>query len=402
VVREAYDDGFARMYTGDAIEVLATLPEKSVHMAVTSPPYFGLRSYLPAGHPDKAREGGTQETPQEYVSWLVEVMRGVWRVLRDDGTVWLNLGDSYAATFTSGGGAQGEKWEQAAAQTVGPQGGKWSPAPKGWKPKDLLMIPARVAIALCDDGWYLRQELIWDKPSCMPESVRDRCTRSHEMLYMLTKKPRYFYDAEAIAESLTTGEKENYPARARVTGRGNQKRDGYFGLAQQDLGGGYPPSPNGKRNARSVWRISPKPYAGSHYATFPPELPEKCIKAGTSERGVCSECGAPYVRVVEKTQEQANGHKGSYFDRGKTGGRDGGDRTQAGERFESRTVGWEPGCACSHDAPVIPATVLDPFSGAGTTLMVARKLGRRGVGIDLDERNVKLLEERLGYQGVLL
>ena len=224
----------------------------------------------------------------------------------------------------------------------------------------------------------------------MPESVNDRPTSAHEYVFLLTKKPAYFYDKLAIAEpSVSTHGSGNGFKRPQQVSRGGRGSD------EQ-----WHPSENGTRNARSVWRINPRPYKNAHYAVFPPELPMRCIKAGTSEYGVCSECGAPWRRVVEKTTAPANGHKGSYFDRGKTGGRDGGDRTQPGGRFESRTVGWE--LTCAHDAPTEPAVVLDPFSGSGTTLWTARRLGRRSIGVDLDERNARLLEGRMGHQGVLL
>jgi DNA modification methylase len=402
-----YDDGFASMFVGDAIDVLSQMPEKSVHCCVTSPPYFGLRAYLPAGHPDKAREGGAQETPDEYVEWLVGVFRSVWKVLRDDGTLWLNLGDSYAGSW--GAQSRGDDYpsstlqggsmlsaRQIEAHPKGTRTGSLKNTP-GLKGKDLMMIPARVALALQADGWYLRSQIVWAKPNPMPESVTDRPTQATEMVYLLSKKPRYFYDSEAVKEKLagplhTPGNK--YDPKQH---EGPMDRNGHSQWeTRMDKVWG---SPSG-RNLRNYWQISTRPYPGSHYATFPPELPMRCIKAGTSERGVCDLCGAPFKRRIERTSEPANGHKGSYFDRGKTGGRGGGERTQPGGRFESRTVGWEPACLCFRAC--VPATVLDPFSGSGTTLLVARKLGRKSIGIDLDERNLKLLEERMGYQSVLL
>lgn len=380
----SYQDDWTRVYIADAIEGLTALPEKSVSMCVTSPPYWGLRSYLAADDEHKSREIGAEATPEKYVENIVGVMRGVWRVLRDDGTLWLNLGDSYNSGSSGGLGGSTLGGGQLNQEQSNRHGRGFV---SNLKPKDLCMIPAHVALALQADGWYVRQELIWAKDSAMPESVTDRCTRSHEMLYMLTKKPRYFYDKEAIAEpSVATHGSGNGFKRPQQLSRGNDEH--------------WNPVEGGTRNARSVWHINPRPYSGSHYATFPPELPMRCIRAGTSEKGVCAECGAPWRRVVERTEQAAAGHKRSYFDRGKTGERDGGDRTQPGDRFEARTVGWEP--TCEHGSGTVPATVLDPCAGSGTTLLAARKLGRESVGIDLDTRNLDRIRQRLGSQGVLL
>lgn len=395
----AYDDSFARLYIGDAIDVLSQLPEKSVHMCVTSPPYFGLRSYLPPGHPDKAKEGGTQQTPEAYTQWLVEVMRGVWRVLRDDGTLWLNLGDSYANDGKWGGSSGGKH----VSALHGNSGIGRRKVQTGLKPKDLIGIPWLVAFALRADGWYLRSEITWVKPAPMPESVRDRPTSATEKVFLFSKKPSYFYDQEAVREPNSSPEQlahnqryaktyDKYDSRANGTGQpGNVNNVGIHSR----------PGAAG-RNTRNYWLINPKPFPGSHYATFPPDLPMKAIQAGTSERGVCGECKAPWRRVVEREEVPKDRPSGAPWLAEPSSRPDGYKPTglSADHYKTARTVGWEP--TCSHDAEITPAVVLDPFMGSGTTAMVARKLGRRSIGVDLDARNVRLLEQRMGYQGVLL
>lgn len=386
----SYSDDFVTLYTGTALDVLSQMPSQSVHMAVTSPPYFGLRSYLPKEHFAKGQELGTEKTPDEYVAKLVEVIAEVWRVLRDDGTLWVNIGDSYAANRTYQVSDQKHTAHDFADSNA-------MRVPPGLKPKDLCMIPARLAIALCDFGWYLRQELVWAKDSAMPESVRDRCTRSHEYIYMLTKKPRYFYDSEAIKER---GSQTSHGGNAANNHKYEWKPT-IGGEEQTGLGRTVAQNGASGRNARSVWRINPKPFGGAHFAVFPPELPMRCIKAGTSEKGVCSLCGAPWKRAVEvervwTEKDVGQTNKDAHL-ASQSMARSG--NSQAGN-VEGHTVGWEP--TCSHDADVIPATVLDCFAGSGTTLYAARRLGRQSVGIDLDEKSAELLQDRLGYQGVLL
>jgi DNA modification methylase len=302
---------------GDCLDVMRTMPDRSVHTCVTSPPYFGLRDYgtgrwvkavatstlgggkkttghLQEGYKDQCPRCGARRvdpqigleaTPDAFVAKMVEVFREVYRVLRDDGTCWLNLGDSYSA--------QGK--------SVRPEGGgglKDTPrfrvsSTPGFAPKQLIGIPWRVAFALQADGWYLRSDIIWHKPNPMPESVRDRPTKAHEYLFLLSKSERYFYDADAVAEPATqpvgtpkeTGQHKNY-----ILGHCNGK-SGYLGSNQ-----GKP-----TRNRRSVWTVATRPFKGAHFATFPPKLIEPCILAGTSEAGCCPECGTPWERVVERT-----------------------------------------------------------------------------------------------------
>ena len=314
-----------RIIPGDCIEGMRTLAEGSVHCCVTSPPYWGLRDY---GHEGQI---GLEETPEAYVGRMVEVFREVRRVLRDDGTAWVNLGDSYCG----GGGyapnapcnqrrADGESWGAMNAFSVreGEARKKARPGytPPGLKAKDLVGIPWRVAFALQADGWWLRQDIIWHKPNPMPESVRDRCTKAHEYVFLLTKSERYFYDAEAVKEAFADERKGN---PGRYTKRYS------IGAGRNDAATKSQPwNEDGAkqgRNRRSVWTITTKPYGGAHFAVMPPDLVEPCIKAGCPEGG----------------------------------------------------------------------TVLDPFAGSGTTLAVAAELGRNAIGCELNPAYIGLAEKRI-------
>lgn len=252
---------------GDCRDVLGSLSDGSINCCVTSPPYFGLRDYGVEG------QLGLEPTPDEFVAAMVEVFREVRRVLRDDGTLWLNLGDSYAGTGKSSGGAQGKRWEVAGADTTGPCGGKWKPAPEGLKQKDLIGIPWRVAFALQADGWYLRQDIIWHKPNPMPESVTDRCTKAHEYIFLFAKSARYYFDADAIKEQAVSNHASGNGFKGRQGGAIHMPMSGGAGTADQWL-------PGGMRNRRSVWTVSTKPFKGAHFATFPPDLIEPCVLAG--------------------------------------------------------------------------------------------------------------------------
>ena len=254
---------------GDAIARLKEMPAGSVQTCVTSPPYWGLRDY---GVDDQL---GLEATPEEYVTNLVSVFREVRRVLRDDGTVWLNLGDSYA------GSGKGQMKDGNHAPTSGSlqrtsKGTLTGGLPvdyKGLKPKDLVGIPWRVAFALQADGWYLRSDIIWNKPNPMPESILDRPTKSHEYIFLLAKNKRYYYDADAIKEaSMELG-------ATKIRFGGNKYGDSDDVKHQTKSGNRY--TDTGTRNVRSVWSITTNPYKDAHFATFPEELPERCIKAGT-------------------------------------------------------------------------------------------------------------------------
>ena len=244
---------------GDCLQSLGFMDDRSVHTCVTSPPYFGLRDYGVDG------QIGLEPTPDEFVATLVAVFREVRRVLRDDGTLWLNLGDSYAGAGYSNhrntGGAQRSDGGEQKHMTG-----------SCLKNKDLIGIPWRVAFALQADGWYLRQDIIWHKPNPMPESVKDRCTKAHEYIFLLSKSPKYYFDAEAIKEPEVCGRKRG-PALHPDT----KSTNGNSGLSRRES--------DGKRNRRSVWTVATKPFNGAHFATFPPDLIEPCILAGCPEGG---------------------------------------------------------------------------------------------------------------------
>ncbi len=377
-MKKAYSDDWTQMYVGDALTCAKALPEKSVHCLVTSPPYHGLRSYLPAGHPDKVLELGAEPTVAEYVEKLVAIFRALRPALRDDSTLWVNVGDRFLPN------------------------------------KQLAGAPWRFAFAMQDDGWILRMDNIWSKPNPMPESVSDRPTKSHEYLLLLTKKPTYFYDQEAVREPHTMKPQRRF-ARDTYGSNGvpgkqmvNQAKP----LSDEPRQFGH----RSGRNLRSVWNITTKPYRGSHYAVMPPDLVYPCVKAGTSEYGVCSSCLAPWERVVEReaVPKRVPTGKGWLSGIAEQDNWASGTPTHSGlgntEYAAPRTVDWQPTCECHsseelarlNGTATIPATVLDPFAGSGTTLYAARKLGRKSVGFDLDARNVKLVEGRLGTQGVLL
>lgn len=256
---------------GDARDVLPTLPDQSVQMCVTSPPYFGLRDY---GHADQI---GLEPTVDDYVNELVAVFREVRRVLRNDGTIWLNLGDSYVAPRGNTAEKPGFDHKAAAGHAALNYAGTRPHC--GLKTKDLIGIPWRVAFALQAGGWYLRQDIIWHKPNPMPESVRDRCTKSHEYIFLLSKSPRYYYDAEAISEpAARPGDVQTFGG---TKGRGYQPAPDDPNFRNGSEQWGRTVTVAARRNRRSVWKISTKPYKGAHFAVFPPEIPELCILAGS-------------------------------------------------------------------------------------------------------------------------
>ncbi len=459
-----YHDDWLTILHGDVRERLSDLPDRSVHCVVTSPPYWALRDYgtatwdggekdcphrAPATGPTQNKGNnnrwgrpfavvcglcgarrvdaqlGLEPTPEEYVASLVAVFREVRRVLRDDGTLWLNLGDSYAV------GTVGRSDDDSLPR---PKGGHLvgtsSPGmqgtrtrPFGLKPKDLVGVPWRVAFALQADGWYLRSDIIWSKPNPMPESVTDRPTKSHEYLFLLSKGPRYFYDTEAVREPAQSGPsdlRKMAESKDRIGGLVKEQTDPLLkASALTNIGrkrsvGGRPlgtwpgigpkhgQSDNHKsdyepmeahagRNLRSVWTIATEPYPGAHFATFPQKLVEPCVKAGTSEHGVCPECGAPWVREVVVDYRDAPGgsrrHSGAHV-KGI-----GEMRTNDRALKDVTTTGWRP--TCKHNAEPVPATVLDPFGGSGTVAVVAERLGRKSILIELNAEYVGQAMERV-------
>ena len=386
--------------------MLKTMPDEFVHCVVTSPPYWGLRDYAIEG------QIGFEKTPEEYVAKIVEVFREVKRVLRKDGTLWLNLGDSYAGSMKrmSGDVAYGgpkqmtnkgsiglpvfDFGRQGQTSTVSQVNRSRATGFHSCKPKDLIGIPWRVAFALHADGWYLRLDIIWAKPNSMPESVTDRPTKAHEYIFLLSKGQKNYFDQEAVREPQTGNThsrgKGNTPKDA-PTGSGIKSNES-FNKAMSS----YIEVPGG-RNIRSVWTIATQPYKESHFATFPEEIPKRCIKAGTSEKGCCPKCGGPWVRVVEK-QLFGKAYSATKFD----------DSTQAGPLFRSRqayrkqglegppvptTIDWQPSCSCGEEP--IPCVVLDPFMGSGTVAKVAIRLRRNWIGIELNPEYTKLVEKRI-------
>lgn len=388
-----YQQGSATIHNGDCLAVLRTLPDESVHCCVTSPPYWGLRDY---GHEGQI---GLEETPEAYVSRLVEVFREVRRVLRSDGTLWLNLGDSYGCKGGNNvtglrekqfgeGNACGKQFDQRnkIAETA-------SDRTTGMRAKNLVGIPWRVAFALQADGWWLRQDIVWHKPNPMPESVRDRCTKAHEYVFLMTKSERYFYDAEAVSEPAS----ENPVSKARRNRAdfGSVGTAGIKGTAFGQSGKGANESARAAaRNRRSVWTVSTKSYAGAHFATMPPDLVEPCILAGTSAEGCCAACGAPWQRVVER--ERVATRPGT--DTKVTGdSMTDGNRDPQRHVTEVKTVGWERTCECD-EARVSPCTVLDPFNGAATVGLVSLQLQRRYIGIELNPEYCKISVDRINME----
>lgn len=371
-------DGRCTIHIGDCIDVMRTMPANSVDCVVTSPPYWGLRDYGVAG------QIGLEPTLGEHLEVMVNVFREVWRVLKPSGTLWLNYGDCYAAKPNGKSaaaykedGSDDRTFRDKPFSTVGPiyipnfektsrvgsnaNGGNIASAHGGrivaggfLKPKDLCMIPNRLAIALQDDGWYVRSEVIWHKPNPMPESVYDRPTSSHEKVWLLTKSEDYFYDHEAIREPVTGGTNNRRPgpnSRQNVdrvpVSRKKTVEPGQGIKNNSSFDAALDNHTSETRNARNVWSISPRAFSGAHFATFPPALAELCIKAGTPKR-ICACCGS--------------------------------------------SDGCGPICEVFGTEPGI---VFDPFGGAGTVSLVAEQLGLRSIMIELNPEYVNIAERRI-------
>lgn len=359
---------------------------------------------------------GLEKTPAEYVAKLVAGFRELKRVLRDDGTLWLNMGDSMASgkgtCFNPGGGGDSlGQYRKAAGVHPLDRGNKSTLAAIGLKPKDLLGIPWRVAFALQEDGWYLRSEIIWAKRNCMPESVTDRPTKSHEQIFLLSKKQNYYYDSEAV--KVPASDSYANDGRWKTGGTEMNCKAGYAEAMAQN-----PKMPhrvfNGERrsmvNLRDVWRLANEPFKGAHFATFPKALVLPCILAGTSARGCCMKCRAPWVRVVEHRGETRRQMMNRLGQSPKNVGEQGLNHAghHGGNTVETSTTGWAPACKCqeesSHEAgeqtEPVPCTVLDPFAGSGTTLEVALHNGRDAIGIELNPEYIPLIRGRCGLLGM--
>lgn len=294
---------------GDAIATLKEIASESVNACVTSPPYYGLRNYGVDG------QIGLEQTPEEYIQKLVQVFREVHRVLNQDGTLWVNIGDSYA---TSSGG-------QPPTNTRNSQGHTPKKVPAGYKKKDLIGIPWMLAFALREDGWYLRQDIIWQKPNCMPESVKDRCTKSHEYIFLLSKSPKYYFAAEAISEPVAKNTIKRCVQNNGPMPRFGGSKYGDNTAAESRTKSGKEQFPKSRRNKRDVWSVSTRGFKGAHFAVFPEKLVEPCILAGCPEGGL----------------------------------------------------------------------VLDPFAGSGTTGVVAKRLGRKFLGIEINPEYQSMATKRI-------
>ncbi len=382
---------------GDCLDVMADMPDGCVDMCVTSPPYWGLRDYGVEG------QIGLEETPERFVAKMVAVFAEVKRVLADHGTLWLNLGDSYNQGNKGNSGELSFSCKQATnkGSHATRRGRNLAPNRKGipgLKPKDLIGIPWRVALALQADGWYLRSDIIWHKPNPMPESCQDRPTKAHEYLFLLSKRPKYFYDAEAVREGVTGN------AHARGHGINPKAIQGAHGSKQNASFSGSVNEVVGARNKRTVWTISTQAMSAAHFSTYPEKLVTPCILAGTSAAGHCPACGRPWERVVARNTMVIDRSSRTHS-KGRT--RSSGTMISPPE---STTIGWWPTCRCfgrwyvyryrdpldgdkwrsmrywrsGKHPPLRPGLVLDPFGGTGTTGVVAAKNRRRYILIELN------------------
>lgn len=470
-----------KIMQGDVRKQLALIPENSIQCVITSPPYYGLRDYgLPTSiwggdkncdhewlkaPPRRARNEfdvvnkkskqitnkgsyhnlretdicqkcgawkgclGLEPTPEMYVNNMVEVFRGVRRVLRDNGIFWLNLGDSYAGSGKAGSNPEYQKKHTQFGQRERKEK-MGMPMPTksiGYKPKDLMMIPFLVARALQQDGWYLRSVIPWLKNSAMPESVLDRPSSAIEYFFLLSKSQKYFYDIEVIKPKIMSATLSR--AKSKNTGllrkdKGSAKLQGGLTPEQQDKYYSDITQYSGRNRRNSDWFMdsildilegksgtllhdenglqtavfcNPQPYPEAHFATFSPRLITPMILAGTSPRA-CEVCGAPWERVVAKTDNRHWTERGNYNSPKMQALKATGFRNDGGGGFECRnvkTIGWQPTCTCKENSGKGRCIVLDPFAGSGTTLEAARKQGRDSIGIELSGKYCKQIKNRM-------
>lgn len=458
-----------KILIGDCLDVLAQLPEKSIHCVVTSPPYLWLRNYqIPpttwpqvdysplSGMAPMTIEPmvcclGLESSVEAFIGHLVHVFRGVSRVLRDDGTLWVNFGDSFNSR--SGQHRASDKTGKKQATNRGAIHVSRFYC-KNLAAKQLIGVPWRLALALQADGWYLRSDCIWSKSNPMPESVVDRPTMSHEYVFLLAKQPQYFYDWFGVREPAAgtaparSAKASAFPtSELRIDDEGRRRIPGVNPKAmkmsgqnsravverdvkKQDL---YE-SPDGVRavigfnercrqnrsysaamvgltafrNLRSVWSIRTHPFPGKHFATFPPKLAERCIIAGTSERGCCPTCGTPWIRVIEKGKpnlehQQACGGdvNGEYHGKNtkpyELHGAESASTVKArilAGMVDRKSVGFKPSCSC-FVLPPIPCVCLDPFGGSGTVGEIALKRGRSAIIIEIGSQYEPLIKQRV-------
>jgi DNA modification methylase len=342
---------------------------------------------------------GLEPTPELYISHLVQIFREVKRVLRKDGTCWVNIGDSYA------GAPSGSQTYEGWWHTGGIKSVKGSYVPRntavgGLKPKDMVLIPFRLALALQADGWWIRSDIIWHKPNCMPSSAKDRPTTDFEHVFLLAKSKKYYYDQEAIREPMTeaTRARDKYGFSGAFKGQFN-------GTPGEERWQNGRPIDSSKfynaagRNKRTVWTIPTKPYPEAHFATFPPELIEPMILAGSSDKA-CLHCGAAWVRIVER-QSNWQERKANGATAGNIGVADDYQNSVHGKGMShdlsstSRTIGFQPSCTCEDNDGSGASIVLDPFAGSGTTCAVAKAHGRHWIGIEANPEYCELARKRI-------
>jgi DNA modification methylase len=421
---------------GDVIEKLALCPDGIFQTIVTSPPFWALRSYLPGGHRDKSKEIGGEPTPEAFVSRMVEVFRAARRVLRDDGTLWVNFGDTYSV----GSGA---------SQAFDPKDSKGGRAKfvaklndkriEGLKTGDLCNIPHQVAAALCRDGWYWRSTIIWHKANPMTESQKGwqwrRCgkkrngqwivcpgckkcqpnegmvlrrgrwrpTTGHEYIFLFSKSDRYFCDSEAAREPCKSGEsdlKKMREQKDRIGGKHKTVTDPLSkASASTNIGRKRSVGDPTGRNPRTVWTFGSETEKARHFACFPSALPRRCLKAAVSPAGCCPQCGSSYAPVVISksipTRPGKNSKLNGYGDRGRAATNCDLNRDPQRHIAVSRVTGYRPTCTCVDSGPPIPCLVADIFSGSGTTGRVAYSMGLRYLGFELSEEYAAISREKI-------